>query len=67
MFDFVMTYGPLALQILVIVLGAAVAVLHLIAPLTKTDRDDAALGVLAKALRLLEAALLKLMPKAAKR
>ena len=63
MLDFILTYGPKALEILVIVLGAAVAVLHVLAPLTKSEKDDKALGFLQRALAFIVAALAKLLPK----
>lgn len=64
MFDTLVTYGSLALQIAIIVLGAAAAVLHIIAPLTKSQGDDKALGWVRRALVFVTAVLGKLMPKA---
>lgn len=63
MLNFLATYGYAALQIVIIVLGAAVAALHLLAPLTKTTKDDRALNWLQRALTFVTTVLGKLMPK----
>lgn len=63
MLTFVMTYGPAILQAVLIALGAVVAILHIIAPLTKTDRDDKAESALRKAMVYLDALLSKVLPK----
>lgn len=63
MLDLIVTYGPKALEILLLVLGAAVAVLHILAPLTKSTKDDVALGFLQRAMGFLVTVLGKLLPK----